>query len=501
MPTKTCFGYTRVSTVKQGDGVSLEAQREAIADFATRNDIQISQWFEEKETAAKQGRPIFDAVVKALQAGEADGLVVHKIDRSARNFSDWARVGELVDRGIDVHFAHESLDLRSRGGRLTADIQAVIAADYVRNLREECRKGIEGRLKQGLTPWAAPIGYLDQGRGKAKIPDPIRAPLVQQAFELYATGRYSFTSLRIELQRRGLKTRTGRPITKGCFENMLTNPFYYGVIALKQSKRRFPGVHEPLISAALFNRVRDIRDGKHIKKETLHNHPYRRLIVCRLCERSLIGERQKGHVYYRCHTKGCPTTGIRQDVFEAAITAELQRWRLMPADQRRYELKMKRWLEKRRPEADKQAINLQLANVAARLVQLTDALLDQLIDKQTFLERKDRLEEERASCEKQLREDEQKPNQKAIAEKYLELTKNLVLSHGLANPTQKAEMLRIVLSNCTLAGKNLCLETQNWVREVEKTLSTLCGAPLRDRTRTVEVIEQVMEDLKCALRH
>ena len=52
----------------------------------------------------------------------------------------------------------------SRG--LTADIQAVIAADYVRNLREECKKGIDGRLKQGLTPWAAPIGYLDQGGGK-----------------------------------------------------------------------------------------------------------------------------------------------------------------------------------------------------------------------------------------------------------------------------------------------------------------------------------------------
>ena len=239
--------------------------------------------------------------------------------------------------------------------------------------------------------------------------------------------------------------------------------------------------------------MRNIRDGKQVKKETMHNHPYRRLIVCRLCERSLIGERQKGHVYYRCHTKGCPTTGIRQDVFEAAIAAELQRWRLMPADQKRYELKMKRWLEKRQPEADKQAINLQLANVAARLEKLTDALLDQLIDKQTFLERKDRLKEERASCEKQLREDERKPNQKAIAQKYLELTKNLVLSHGLANPAQKAEMLRIVLSNCTLAGKNLCLETQNWVREVEKTLSSLCGAPLRDRTRTMDQLQNAVD--------
>ena len=493
MSTKTCFGYTRVSTVKQGEGVSLEAQHEAISAFAARNNLQITRWFEEKETAAKRGRPIFDAVVKALQAGDADGLIVHKIDRSARNFSDWARVGELVDSGIDVHFAHESLDLRSRGGRLTADIQAVIAADYVRNLREECKKGVDGRLKQGLTPWAAPIGYLDQGRGKAKVPDPIRGPLVRQAFELYATGRYSFQGLRLELQRRGLKTRNGRPITKGCFENMLSNPFYYGVIYLKRTGRSYPGIHEPLISSALFKRVMDIRNGKHIKKETLHNHPYRKLITCGLCQRSLIGERQKGHVYYRCHTRDCPTTGIRQDRFEEAVAVELQRWQLRPSDQKRYAAKMQQWLRKQTPEVDKKAIELQLANVAARQDQLTDALLDQLIDKATFLERKERLQSERHAYETALREIDKTPCHEVVAQNYLELTKNVVLSHGLANQAQKAELLRIILSNCTLAGKTLCVETQKWLSEVEETLFTLCGAPVRDRTRTEELVEELAD--------
>ena len=92
-------------------------------------------------------------MIAALRKGQADGLVIHKIDRSARNFGDWAKIGELADAGIDVHFATESLDFRSRGGRLSADIQAVIAADYIRNLREETIKGINGRLKQGLYPF------------------------------------------------------------------------------------------------------------------------------------------------------------------------------------------------------------------------------------------------------------------------------------------------------------------------------------------------------------
>ena len=106
MISKTCFAYTRVSTVKQGDGVSLEAQREAISAFAKRHGLKVSRWFEEKETAAKRGRPVFDEVVRALQAREAEGLIVHKIDRSARNFSDWARVGDLVDSGIDINTHH-----------------------------------------------------------------------------------------------------------------------------------------------------------------------------------------------------------------------------------------------------------------------------------------------------------------------------------------------------------------------------------------------------------
>ena len=182
------FGYVRVSTVKQGEkGVSLQEQKDAIARYAQRYSLEISQWFEEWETAAKRGRPLFTQMIRLLRQKKAQGVIIHKIDRSARNLKDWADLGEMIDAGIEVHFANESLDLHTRGGRLSADIQAVVAADYIRNLREETKKGFYGRLKQGFYPLGAPIGYLDQGKAKPKVPDPERAPLVRQAFELYAT--------------------------------------------------------------------------------------------------------------------------------------------------------------------------------------------------------------------------------------------------------------------------------------------------------------------------
>ena len=73
--TKLFFAYTRVSTQRQGvEGVSLEAQRRAIQDYAQRQNLAITQWFEERQTAAERGRPIFVQMLSLLRKGKANGL-------------------------------------------------------------------------------------------------------------------------------------------------------------------------------------------------------------------------------------------------------------------------------------------------------------------------------------------------------------------------------------------------------------------------------------------
>ena len=126
---------------------------------------------------------------------------MHKIDRSTRNIRDWADLSEVIDSGVDVQFVHDQLDLTTRGGRITADIQAVLAADYIRNLREEADKGIYGRYKQGLLPHGGPVGYLNRGGGQPKVIDPRKGPLVHRAFELYASGEYSLRRLAPKAER------------------------------------------------------------------------------------------------------------------------------------------------------------------------------------------------------------------------------------------------------------------------------------------------------------
>ncbi|WP_424991363.1 recombinase family protein [Fluviibacterium sp. S390] len=111
-----CFAYLRVSTVRQGEGVSLQEQRAAIEHCAEQRGLLITDWFEEKETAARTGRPVFNHMISRLRKGHAQGLVVHKLDRSARNLRDWAVVSELMDSDIAFHIATEPIDFTTRGG-------------------------------------------------------------------------------------------------------------------------------------------------------------------------------------------------------------------------------------------------------------------------------------------------------------------------------------------------------------------------------------------------
>jgi len=387
---RTYLAYIRVSTARQGSGVSLQEQQAAIEAYAARQNFNIGAWYTELETAAKQGRREFNRMLADVRRGRAEGVIIHKIDRSARNLKDWAQLGDLIDAGVEIHFAHESLDLKSRGGRLAADIQAVVAADFIRNLREETRKGFYGRLKQGLYPLAAPRGYLDQGGGKAKTIDPVEGPLVRKAFDLYESGQFGLLGLIEVMHERGLRTRRGKPLSRKGMAGILHNSFYAGVIRVHSTGETFPGVHEPLVTMRQFERVQATLAGRVYARPLRHEFALRRLARCR-CGRTLTGERQKGRDYYRCREPECRGTCFSEARLLDVV--RLQLMRLQIEDEAEVE-DMKSLIEAQAAsERDEQSVrrnrlNRDLGAVADRLTRLTDALLDGSIDKTAFDERR-----------------------------------------------------------------------------------------------------------------
>jgi DNA invertase Pin-like site-specific DNA recombinase len=463
------FAYVRVSTAKQGEkGVSLQEQRDAIESYACRSNLAISRWFEDRETAAKSGRPVFAEMLKLLRERKGVGVIIHKIDRSARNLKDWANLGELIDAGSKVHFVNESLDLHSRGGRLSADIQAVVAADYIRNLREETRKGFYGRLKQGLYPLPAPIGYLDQGKGAAKIPDPSRAPVVIQAFRLYATGEYSLPRLLEEIRRRGLRTRTGGNVSLNGLSRMLNNPFYAGLIRLTSTGELFGGAHEALISQALFNRVQEILKGKTVNRTALHDFVFRRMIRCAGCPYSLIGELQKGRVYYRCHTRTCSTKSVREDRLDDTLAETFDRL-VLDEEELDYARDWVRGAHVRQEALrieEIENLKFQLNQVRAHLERLTDALLDGTIERDVFERRKNVVLLQENDLKGRLATLEAGNPEAGLAhlEKFLELvnTASFLYKHGL--PEEKRDLLKRVTSNLVAGEKNVVVALKNEVQ-------------------------------------
>lgn len=465
------IGYIRVSTVKQGTkGVSLQEQKDAIVRYAQRNHFHVAVWLQEHETAAKLGRPVFNQALKLLRTGKADGIILHKLDRGARNLKDWAAIGELSDQGAEVHFVNESLDLHSRGGRLSADIQAVVASDFIRNLKEETRKGQNGRLKQGVLPWRAPIGYLDQGKGgRPKIIDPVKGPLIRQAFELYGTGRYSLESLSHELHKRGLQNRNHGFINQEALSLILKNPFYFGIIHVRTTGESFPGKHEPLIGKSAFDLAQTVMKGKFNARSQRHDFAFRRLLTCRSCGQSLIGEQQKGHVYYRCHEKTCPRTSLRQEVAETAVSDLLCALQFNEEEKLYFRARIAEmrgiWVVKKETEATH--LKFRLGQAKERLGRLTDALLDGTIEKELFQEKKLRLLAEQKSLEEQIADSggtsRSSPER---LEQFLELVGNASLSHELALPEEKREMFRILTSNRLALGKQLDVEPSLPFREI-----------------------------------
>lgn len=448
---KQYFAYIRVSTIKQGQtGTSLTEQCEAINRFAERNSLKIVHEYEEQETAAKRGRAVFSEMIKAVKRGSAVGIIMHKIDRSARNLRDWAELGELIDGGVEVHFVNENLDLHSRGGRLSADIQAVVAADYIRNLREEVIKGIYGQLKQGFYPMPAPIGYLNCGKGKVKQVDPERGSLIGQAFATYSTGNIGLQELTRQMEHTGLQTKTGRRIGKSEWALILRNPFYAGIMRIKKSGETFVGKHEALVSQKLFDRVQALMDGKLSGNKRVHDHQFRRLLKCAGCGNFLVGEKQKGRIYYRCHTLECSQKSVREDAVEDTLLSLFKELRFTDAENAEIRTSLAERYRHAATTREKELrlYNLQLENVRNRLSTLVDAYLDGTFDRETYLDKKNSyVVEERTIVGKIEKAKSGEDDVLKEVEQILELVNNAYLSYKTADREDRRVLVETISSN------------------------------------------------------
>lgn len=483
---KNIYAYIRVSTVKQGDGVSLEVQKKDIERFAQQKNLNIVEWFEERKSASKGLRPQFNRMIENLYNQEADGFVAHKIDRMMRNRHDWAIINELIDEGCEVLSA-DGTTLDDVNGRFMGDIQAAVATRYSHNLALEAKKGLYGRLAQGILPFPAPIGYLDQGKAKLKTIDPVKAPLIVQLFELYALKGYSVLMLVDEIYNRGLRNNRNNKLCKNGIIRVLRNPYYAGIIEVKG--QQFESTHTPLIPMNLYKKTQEILDGKANAKIQKHDFLFRKMIKCQHCGRTLIGELQKGEVYYRCHTKECPNKSLTESCVKSYIKRMFQAITITDSEildiEQILSTNTLTWREKQKEGL--QIIQMQKGSLRSRQERITSLLINETIDDETYhAEKKKILTESKLLEEKEEAASQENSSLIETIAKKLELANNPYYIYELLNTEDKREFLKSITSNLLLDGKKLVITMLFPYLELANRNFFSFGAPSQDRLRETE---------------
>jgi len=501
---KKIYGYVRVSTQKQGEGVSLIEQKSAIEEFAKKNDLQMIHWFEEKVTAAKEGRPVFNEMMKLLTKGKADGVCFHKIDRSSRNYGDWNRINILADAGVDFYSVSDGINLSDEASRLPADILAAMSTHYIRNLRKEVLKGFYGRLKQGFYPLPAPVGYMDMGGGQNKKINPIYGPLVKQVFELYCTGQYGIIQLAKEMDKRGLKNKRGGKVSKNGIVGILRNTFYIGMIKIARTNEIFVGSHKPLITATLFNKAQKVLEGKTIKKVIKHDFPFRRIIRCKHCKFCIIAERQKGYVYYRCHTKGCPTKTIRQERIKNALQQFCSDISMTETELNEVKQDIVKFSQENNGLAKTilKELKFKKSILDDRLDKLADAVIDGLIDKEVYSRKKQKVIEEQVEIQNKIDQlNEGHEGKVNHVNQFLEQLNCLNTQQDQSKMTDLADIVNFSTSNVFLNGENVEIQTLPPFTQVIQSKKNVYGAPCRDTSRTVIAGNTIAKDKNLCLHY
>ena len=212
MTTRT-IAYIRVSTDKQADaGVSLEAQQAKAAAYASLYDLElVAVIVDAGESAKTLDRPGLTRALAMLAKGEADALLVAKLDRLTRSVVD---LGSLIDRYFAPGKAallsvSENIDTRSAAGRLVLNILASVSQWEREAIGERTRDAMRHMKAQGeYTGGNAPYGFtLKDG---ALVPDDFEQKVITQARELRASG-LALAKVAAALDQRGIQARSGQP--------------------------------------------------------------------------------------------------------------------------------------------------------------------------------------------------------------------------------------------------------------------------------------------------
>lgn len=218
------IGYVRVSTDEQANsGVSLSAQEAKIRAYCALYEIELVRLEADPGFSAKSlERPALQRALDAVRGGEANALVILKLDRLTRSVRDLA---ELLDEFQDERRAllsvNEQLDTRSAAGRLVLRLLTSVAEWEREVIGERTATAMRHLAEKGrYTGGRVPFGYELGADGEMLLEVEAEQLVMRIAGELRTQGM-SLRAIADTLERRGHRSRAGTKFSASAIAAML----------------------------------------------------------------------------------------------------------------------------------------------------------------------------------------------------------------------------------------------------------------------------------------
>jgi site-specific DNA recombinase len=306
--------YTRVSDPSQVEGYSLDAQEADIIRWCQRRNYKLVGTYVEDGKSARseriEKRPRIMTLLEDAKARQFDIVVVHTIDRWARNVGVQRQALQMLgDASIGFASVMEDFDFTTPGGKLMLTMMGGVAEFFSDQLAVHVSKAQRYRASIGLPMGSVPFGYRTPDPGGVPQIEQMQAAAVHEVFERRAEGE-STGSLANWLNDRGLKTLKGGIFTAHAIKDMLNCRFYLGKVSYHTEE--YQGQHEAIVSEELYERVQARRKFRAITRTVVGPKGLLQgMIACGQCGRGIQSDRHRygGAMYRERHSHECVTNG------------------------------------------------------------------------------------------------------------------------------------------------------------------------------------------------
>lgn len=355
---------------------SITSQRDLIQSFVSKcPDIElVAEYVDDGYTGTNFERPNFQEMMKAVERGEINCIIVKDLSRFGREYID---SGEFIEkmfpregvRFISINDNYDSLAVYGSSDNLIVPFKNLINDSYSRDISVKVRSNLESKRRRGeFIANFAVYGYARDPKDKNQlIIDEYAANIVRMIFRWKIEG-LSPVKIAAKLNEMGVlspseykkangskyktsfKTHRKAEWSPVAVTRILTNETYCGVLI--QGRRTTPnykvkkviykdesewtrieGTHDPIIRSAEFNIV------QRLMNEDCRSapggdavHPLSGRVYCGDCgalaKRKVVSHANKRYAYYSCPHSGksgsCEAKTISEEALEAAVLASLR---------------------------------------------------------------------------------------------------------------------------------------------------------------------------------